>query len=1070
MKNFVVYKSSAGSGKTTTLAIEYLKLCLPQPENFRHILALTFTKDAANEMKQRILEYLIRIIQFKGGHELDFIFKPLFEEQQNALLNEEGIKKIQQQAHVLLKRILHNYSDFAISTIDSFTHRVIKSFAHDLGIAISFDVELEKDNLIKTAVNELISRIGEQQPQLTSVLLDFSLEKIGSDKSRKVEDDLRQLASNLLEDVKEDFLVDLRKLSIEELLQMKDQVFAQINHFQKEVLAEAVKAKEIIRSEGLSCKDFYYGSGNICNWFFRLAEPNFNDGALEAKPRVLKSVEEDVWYSAKTNEAVKVRIDSIKSTLLAHFNKLQDYFAENANDYLIYKQISKHIYPLVVLNEIEQLLVQLKAESNVLHISDFNKIIARAIQGEPAPFIYERIGNWYWHFLLDEFQDTSALQWHNLLPLIENSLSENHFSLLVGDGKQSIYRWRGGDVEQFAQLPALLNATDDLSRQREQLLKQNYEEKKLVQNFRSDEQIVEFNNDIFRFIQTENWLPATYKKVYAEVEQQFVSSKKGLGMVDVQLVENDPEVLNAAVLEMIQTALSEGYDYRHMTILVRKNNEAADYAELLIQHDIPVISKVGLRVSSSDKVQFLLSCFRLILSPEEPVYGVEMLRYLLQKDVFPQYNMSHFHSLVARLMQDPNGFSHALTATLKQAGFSFEFERVNQSDVYELCESLIRTFKLFEPDAYVQFFLDNLHEFKYQTYNQLSDFMVWWEEHKNDLFIELPEGLNAVTIQTVFKAKGLQYPVVIYPVTDKSLTTNKSRNRAWLNPGVPGLQKLKSFPFSLNQLKNTALEDVYIQEQSKQKLDDINLFYVALTRAKHRLFILSNWFEQTKKKQNSPQESNFVPSQLLDAYVNTKPENKQTETGYRFGTRCFVPEEQPLDQSGFYYLHDLQNTNWRKTLHLTNALQYRHTDQVPTRQIWGIYVHAILAAVQHLADIERAINRALYAGYLNANDGKKVRHILEQVVAHPVLKPFYSADVRVANETDLLDNFGFYHRPDRLVFLENKTVIIDYKTGNPKKEYQKQVREYAELLAQVGFPNPEAYLVYLSDNVEVVKV
>ncbi len=1077
MKNFVVYKSSAGSGKTTTLAIEYLKLSLVKPENFKHILALTFTKDAANEMKQRILEYLIRIINYKDGNQLDFIFEPLILSQKNDSEGEpnrtrqQSIEHIQEQAGLLLKLILHGYSDFAISTIDSFTHRVIKSFAHDLGIAISFDVELDSDALLKTAVNELISRIGEENPGLTEVLLDFSLHKIGSDKSRKIDEDLKQLAGTLLDDVKEEFLVDLRKLSIEDLLTMKDQVFEELKTFQEFVNKEARKAKTIILSNGLDCKSFYYGTGNICNWFFKLAQANFDAADITPKTRVWSSINDDNWCSGKADATEKSKIESIQDELKNHFHTLNDYIEENKDNYLIFKQISQHIYPLVVLNEIEKLLFQLKAESNILHISDFNKLIAQAIAGEPAPFIYERIGNWYWHFLLDEFQDTSALQWNNLIPLIENSLAENHSNLLVGDAKQSIYRWRGSDIKQFVQLPDLLNKPDELSLQREKLLHANYEERYLQVNYRSDEQIVDFNNDLFRFIRNSNWLAEDARKVYAEVEQSVAEHKLGAGMVDIHLIEEkNSDLLNSTLIDSLKTALSEGYAYRDITILVRKNAEATAYADLLIENQIPVISSVALRVSSSAKVKFILSYFHSILQPEEVLFKIELIRYLLQEHLLGDYTMADFHLLVSGLTDDEKGFSSAFSDLLAKHAYHIDTNNLDQSDVYEMAETLIRIFNLRMPDPYLQFFLDNLHEFKRTPYNQLSDFLIWWAEHEEKQFIELPSGLDAVTIQTVFKAKGLQYPVVIYPVPDKSLHTQSGKNRSWLNPGIEKLEKLKSFPFSLSSLKETKLSDAYEEEQSAQKLDDINLFYVALTRAEHRLFIIADEQEEKKnKKQDEQTYAAFKPSVMLFDYLIDKKEFMLSKGFYRFGNKLRKPDSGIIDESGFYYLTKFNGASWRNYLDLSNSSQFKNLNREHAKMIWGVYVHEVMATVQSIADVPKALDRALYAGLLKPEDQIKISDYIHQIVHHPILSAFYSETSKVANETDLIDSFGQFHRPDRLVFLKDKTVIIDYKTGKVDEKHKKQIREYAELLAQLDYPGPECYLVYLHDQLEVVK-
>jgi len=1076
MKNFVVYKSSAGSGKTTTLAIEYLKLSLAKPANFKHILALTFTKDAANEMKQRIQDYLIQIINYQGGNQLDFIFNPLLVSQgkriEVELERKEGIQQIQKQARILLKLILHSYSDFAISTIDSFTHRVIKSFAHDLGISISFDVELDTDNLLKTAVNELISRIGEDNPKLTEVLLDFSLHKIGSDKSRKVDEDLKALAKNLLDDVKEEFLVDLRKLSIEELLQMKDQVFAEVKTFKDYVNKEAKEAKKLIQSQGLDCKSFYHGNGNICNWFFKLSDLNFSEAEIKPKAWVWKSINDDVWCSGKADEADKTKIESIKEALKAHFHSLNNFIEEHIDNYLIIKEISKQIYPLVVLNEIEKLIFQLKSESNVLHISDFNKLIAQAISGEPAPFIYERIGNWYWHFLLDEFQDTSALQWNNLLPLVENSLSENHLSLLVGDGKQSIYRWRGSDVKQFVHLPELLNKPDELSNQRERLLEENYEKRNLQINYRSDEQIVSFNNDIFQFIRTSNWLPEHAKKVYDEVEQSVAKDKQDAGKVDIHILDEKEEgLLETTILNAIKTAREEGYGYRDIAILVRKNADATAYADLLIEHGIPVISSVALRVSSSAKVQFLLSFFQSILQPKEKVYKIEILRYLVQEQVLGEYTLGNFHQLLANLLKDKEALSQVFSDLLEGNGFSIDQNKLNQADVYELAEYLIRVFALEIPDPYLQFFLDTLHEFKRNPYSQLSDFMTWWAEHERSIFIELPSGLDALTIQTTFKAKGLQYPVVLFPVTDKSLKTQAGKDRSWLNPGVEKLDKLKSFPFSLSALKETTLSAAYDDERANQKLDNINLFYVALTRAKHRLFIMADKYEAKKGKKSADSlYDTFKPSAMLDEYLSDKQDFMLSEGFYRFGENIRLPDLKPIEDSYFYYLKKFNGASWRDYLSLSNSALFNPLEEEHSQQRWGIYVHEILANIQNAEDVPKALDRALYAGFLNQEDQVKIGQYIHQIVHHPLLGEFYAKGLKVANEADLIDSFGLFHRPDRLVFLKDKTLVIDYKTGKPNDKHKKQIREYAELLAQMDYPKPESYLVYLKDELEVVQV
>ena len=1077
-KQFVVYKSSAGSGKTTTLAIEYLKLCLPKPENFKHILALTFTKDSANEMKERIVQYLTKILKYQQTNEIDFILIPLLQaqgkwnESDSEETKKQSVKLLQKQAKDLLQLILHSYSDFAISTIDSFTHRIIRSFAHDLGISISFDVELKDDNILKSAVNELISRIGDEYPQLTSVLLEFSLHKIGNDKSRKIDEDLHQLAKNLLDDVKEEFLIELRKLTIDELLELKNQIFEETDQFRKFVNEEALLAKQLILKNGLNCKKFYYGTGNICNWFFELANPNFDNKSLSPKDRVLKSIDEDKWCSSSILPADRAKIESIQEELKSHFYRLRDFVEANSNDYLILSEMASQIYPLAVLIEIEKLVFQFKSESNILHISDFNKLIAKAIAGEPAPFIYERIGNWYKHFLIDEFQDTSSLQWNNLLPLIENGLSMGEFSLLVGDGKQSIYRWRGGDVSQFSELPNLLHVTDDLGKQREKILIENYASKELLQNFRSDEEIVHFNNAFFGFIEQSNWLASQHKQVYAQAKQTVAQEKRGFGIVDIQLIEpSDKDQMNAKIMEAIQIALNEGFQYRDMTILVRKNGPAAEYADLLMANKIPVISPVGLRVSSSAKVQFILSLFRYVLFPDEKIYQFEILRFLLDQQMLPKLSLSDYQTVSSELQQSSLGFSAAFASLLKDAKYEIDLKMLSHFDVYELAEYFIRLFGLTQPDPYLHFFLDNIHEFKLSPYTQLADFLLWWEENKLGLFIDMPKGLNAVTIQTIFKAKGLQYAVVIFPIPDNSLITKNKKNTSWLNPGIERLEKLKFSPFSINKLQNTRLSSVYEQEQANSKLDDINLLYVAMTRAEHRLFILADQIRNKDGKSiPSPYDGALKPSFLFRDFLANHKECQLNDAHFRFGKMVSLPAEKPLDESGFYYLKSLQSERWRNYLELANTEELADQFEKKNLQNWGIQVHEILASILTVDDKEKAMNTAFYKGLINQQEVDMLSIYFDQLFLHPSLEPFYTSGALSANEAEIVDAFGLIHRPDRLVFFDDKTVIIDYKTGKENEKHKSQIFDYAQLMALLNYPKPESYLVYLNETIKVIAI
>ncbi|RLD37769.1 MAG: hypothetical protein DRI74_05840, partial [Bacteroidetes bacterium] len=347
----------------------------------------------------------------------------------------------------------------------------------------------------------------------------------------------------------------------------------------------------------------------------------------------------------------------------------------------------------------------------------------------------------------------------------------------------------------------------------------------------------------------------------------------------------------------------------------------------------------------------------------------------------------------------------------------------------------------------------------------------WWTEHEKDIFIELPNGLDAVTIQTVFKAKGLQYPVVIFPITDKSIRTKAGGDRSWLNPGVEKIDKLKSFPFSLSSLKETSLSLAYEEEQTNQKLDNINLLYVALTRAKHRLFILANKHKAVKSKKAAENIYNsFKPSAMFGEYLSDKDRFMLEEGFYRFGENLHFPESELIKDSDFYYLEKFNGASWRNYLNLSNSSKFTDLEKEYSSQIWGVYVHEVMADIQNITDVPKALNRALYAGLIKPEDKIKIGDYINQIISHPVLGQFYKQNLKVVNEADIIDSFGQLYRPDRLVFLNNKTVVIDYKTGKASEKHKKQIREYAELLALMNYPEPESYLVYLQENIGLVKV
>ncbi|MCD4679004.1 MAG: UvrD-helicase domain-containing protein, partial [Bacteroidales bacterium] len=465
-KNFTVYRSSAGSGKTYTLVKEYLKIILVEPAKFRNILAITFTIKAANEMKDRILENLHELSEYSiksNSRKIKGLLDSLVVE--TGLTQEEIITT----SRNALSLILHNYSDFSISTIDSFVHRVIRSFALDLDLSMNFEVEMDTDELISKCIDLLLDKTGNDK-ELTKVLLNYIKYKSLEDRSLDIDYDLNKFANTLNKEVVQNYLEDFRKLKPEDFENVTKKTRDFIRQFETYISNIASKACKSISNKEISPSSFFQARSGIAVYFKRLSENNFDK--LQPNKNVTKTIEEDKWTSAKTTQEDKLNIEDIKGELISAYGNIKGRMDSDFSRYETYKLLNRNIYLLAVLNLIEKVIDEFKKQNNLILISEFNKKISEIVFSEPVPFIYERLGERYKHFFIDEFQDTSVLQWMNLLPLLDNSLAEGNFNMVVGDGKQAIYRFRNGEIEQFVRLPKLVDKTNNpINLEREQSLK-----------------------------------------------------------------------------------------------------------------------------------------------------------------------------------------------------------------------------------------------------------------------------------------------------------------------------------------------------------------------------------------------------------------------------------------------------------------------------------------------------------------------------------------------------------------------------------------------------------------------
>jgi ATP-dependent exoDNAse (exonuclease V) beta subunit len=703
-----------------------------------------------------------------------------------------------------------------------------------------------------------------------------------------------------------------------------------------------------------------------------------------------------------------------------------------------------------------------KKQNNHIHISEFNRRISSVVLREPVPFIYERLGERYHHLMIDEFQDTSRLQWQNFIPLIENALASGYFNLVVGDGKQAIYRWRNGDVNQFTSLPLLEGSdTNPLIRQRQQVLLHHFREESLNRNYRSRAEIVGFNNRFFRYLA--GMLDENGQAVYKGLEQEVDPGNTG-GFVRISFLSGEEENYSfsehnySEIIQTIREVTEDGYAPGDIAILCRKNLQASRIARVLTAAGIDVVSSESLLLAQSAEVGFLISFIRFLFLEENPVNRAEVAGYLFQTGRLPGLSWPE----VLRRIAPAGRSDHGLMNLLKEHGFDIPKDDLMALPLYDLCETLIRIFGLNRRvDPYVQFFLDAVMVFMDRDLHGAPDFSDWWEEQKNELSIVVPDGLHAVRIMTIHKSKGLQFPVVIFPFATE--TKRIARDHLWVDLHD---QQIPDFPVSLlkteTAMEKTVFAAQYREEDQKSMLDLVNLLYVVMTRPEERLFILTQAPpEKSETRSSLPAffsgflqgEQNWEPGQPLFECGIRRPANR---------TRAETVESQ-LKLSSFI------SEDWRKKIRIKRRAPEMWNMEDPLGKVqFGNLVHTLLSAIHFRGDLDKVLRDASASGLFPADDHAAVRRMIQGVLDHPELATFYREGATVKTEPEILLPDGNSFRPDRVVLEKDHPVVIEYKTGKKDDRHARQLDQYETVLHDMGYENVHKYLVYLHDPPEVI--
>ncbi len=1056
MGSVKVLKASAGSGKTYQLAYEYIRHIIQDPTQYQHILAVTFTNKATDEMKQRILSRINEIAQGKKSPYL------------NSLITDTGLSDevIRTRAISARTKILHDYSHFAILTIDKFFQRIIRSFIKELGIDLNFNLELQTDTLLSSASEALLDEIPTDKV-LKRWITTFVEEKIEENKRWDIKTELTQLG---IEIFRENYQrSNSTILSKEQLQKLITEITEKVQTIKAKLKASAEQALQVMQKYGLEPSLFANGYNGVAGYIVKIAEGNISAYGKRVSD-VLAN--QELWY-AKTSKNKELIIKAIPELqpLLQSICNTYDHNIRFINSTELLK---KNYRNFALLADLAREIEKICSEEGIMPISETNHILNKLVAANDTPFIFEKVGNHFSRFMIDEFQDTSSLQWENFIPLLQNALSQSDETpvLLVGDVKQSIYRWRGSDWQILAQ----------------QIHKEfdNVTTEELAINYRSLRQIVEFNNRIIKgcvnadniYLNNEledalqnghigidcyNNLRDMLQTAYKHHEQQSKASTGKRGYVNITLYHEDPENKNSIppVIEHIKQLQARGYAPGDIAILVRRHVEGARIAEEILsykqQHpDSPygfdVVTQDTLRIGNAPITSFILACFKLASTTTDTISQAiynQWLGYAFDREL------------------DPSEIDFLTAIRLKSPVEAFEMLLIQ----YRLDQTP-------QNIAYLQAFQEQLLAFCNSTIADIPLFVKWWEENGSRQLIYVPDEKSAITITTIHKSKGLQYKAVIIPYCDWSLSPH-NQTIIWADCESSPFSKLQKVPIDYEgKMKISYFAEDYYKELVLSHIDNINTFYVATTRAMEELHLMLPYTsDKTSGRINPLIMENLRLSgstvSLGDLQGSVHEEND--DIILEFGQPVVQsPLDTPINEELLYLPYRSFNTTQRTKLHLRTQ-RYFEDDPVHytlTPRDYGILMHRVFERSATREEIHASVQAMQSDGYLSSEEAELLTKRIDVAFDNTLVCSWFdgSWDI-VRNESNIIiPQKEFMRRPDRVMVKGDQVVVVDYKFGlNRPASHQRQIREYMNLLQEMGYKHIEGYLWYISlDDIEPV--
>ncbi|MFC2090483.1 UvrD-helicase domain-containing protein [Bacteroidota bacterium] len=1059
-----IYKASAGSGKTYKLTLAYLQLIFNNPLAYRRILAVTFTNKAASEMKSRILDRLYKLSLLSENSSSEDL-ESLME------LTGKGREEIVKTSGHLLTRILNDYSRFSVGTIDRFFQGIIRAFTKEMGLPASYNLELDNERILSEAIDRMYMRLGED-PELLRWLLSFAESRIEEAKHWNFKNEIAALGKQLFSEGYQSLLMN-KEMSISRPALSK--FIAGINesrrNAQDSISRIAQEAITEVKSKGYEVDDFLRKHTGPAGFLAKFAfEQKLDMTAAQKEARFVM----EKWVSKNENDEAKKQV--VESICMPAFQQIyQELVRYNSAN-----EISKYIYALGIMKDLSDQILDINDERNIFLLSDASRFLRGLIGNNPTPFIYEKTGNAIDHIMLDEFQDTSVLQWENFLPLIEHTLSAGYENVIVGDVKQSIYRWRNSDWKILAE-----NVQNDIPQY-------DISIHALKENWRSKKRIIQFNNTIFsnaigimRSLISQSMnselLSASFSdrwndlmdNAYSEVIQEIPDKTLDTGgYIRVEVLETENTHFKEAGLDRLVHWITDlqdaGFAARDIAILVRTNREGAQVAEKLMEdsssgkHDgynLGFVSNESLFLHTNPSIRLLIYLLRYIHNPA---------------DRLNEMNLRYYKRLLSgETQKSMSGLSFQVQLS-EEMGEDFinSIPELKRMPLYELTERLIHLFSLEDRLTdlpYIQAFQEMILDLQKEEPGSLHDFLTYWDDFGNKKSITVSEEQDAIRILTIHKAKGLQYKAVILPFCNWSLgpsNTGFNEKILWCPTLGTAFSEIPLVPLRAGKnLLETCFADHFVEEMIMSYVDSINLLYVGLTRAEDALIIgvpqisdnenvkyAGHLILRAAANSGSASLSNMTD---LSAILNSGGLElgllQKTEHDVQKITDSWEIKEYPV-----HLVHD------RIQLRMKSKEYFLRTHELGSENMdFGNIMHDIFSGIKVREDISGAVQRFVESGLIKAADAERLEAMISEKTGSDEVKHWFEPDWKVYNERDILIG-GNVRRPDRVMINDECVIVVDYKFGKEEHtKYEKQVLNYLNLLKEMGYKKVEGFVWYV---------